>query len=102
VDLARARIAKKRGGRRVRVPLDEGVRWTESPDHILALEDALERFAREEPRKAELVTLRFFGGMSIPEPAARLRVSVPTAERWWSFAGVCLYAELSQSNSEIE
>ena len=69
VDHARKRNAEKRGGRQQRVSLDESVRWIESPDHILALEDCLARFAAEEPRKAELVQLRFFAGMTIPEAA---------------------------------
>jgi RNA polymerase sigma factor (TIGR02999 family) len=100
VDHARSRNADKRGGRRQRVSLDESVRWTESPDHILALEDALDRFAVEEPRKAELVVLRFFAGMTIPEAALALSVSVPTAERWWTFARTWLYAELAGENQE--
>ncbi len=56
--------------------------------------EALDRLAAIEPRKAELVTLRFFGGMSTPEAAAALGVSVPTAERWWAFARSWLYTEL--------
>ena len=100
VDHARARTAEKRGGRRQRVPLDEAVRWSECPDHVLALEDALHRFAAEEPRKAELVVLRFFAGMTIPEAAQALGVSVPTAERWWAFARTWLYADLGEDNSE--
>ena len=100
VDHARSRNADKRGGRRQRVSLDESVRWTESPDHILALEDALTRFAAEEPRKAELVQLRFFAGMTIPEAALALGVSVPTAERWWTFSRTWLFADLEGENSE--
>ncbi len=95
VDHARARTADKRGGRWQRVPLDNSVRWTESPDHLLALEDALTRFAVEEPRKAELVVLRFFAGRTIPEAAQALGVSVPTAERWWVYARTWLYADLN-------
>lgn len=100
VDHARARNAEKRGGGRRRVPLDEAIRWRESPEHLLALEDVLKRFAAEEPRKAELVTLRFFGGMTMPEAAQVLGVSVPTAERWWTFARAWLYSELGDENSD--
>ena len=99
VDHARGRVADKRGGHRQRVPLDEAVRWAESPGHILALEDALTRFAVEEPRKAELVVMRFFAGMTIPEAAQALGVSVPTAERWWAYARTWLYADLEGENS---
>jgi hypothetical protein len=52
------------------------MRWNESPDHLLALEDTLARFAVEEPRKAELVVLRFFAGMTIPELRATPRSRV--------------------------
>jgi RNA polymerase sigma factor (TIGR02999 family) len=98
VDHARSRNADKRGGRRQRVSLDESVRWSESPDHILALEDALGRFKAVEPRKAELVVLRFFAGMTMPEAALALGISVPTAERWWTFARTWLYADLAEEN----
>ncbi|MFO0936340.1 MAG: ECF-type sigma factor [Gemmataceae bacterium] len=100
VDHARARTTGKRGGRWARVPLDDAAKWAESPDHLLDLDDALARFAAEEPRKAELVALRFFGGMSIPSAAAALGVSVPTAERWWAFARTWLYAELDGEKFE--
>jgi RNA polymerase sigma factor (TIGR02999 family) len=100
VDHARARAADKRGGRRKRVPLDQTAGWAESPEHLLDLNDALARFAAEEPRKAELVVLRFFGGQSTAEAAAALGVSVPTAERWWAFARTWLYAELDGEKIE--
>lgn len=95
VDHARARLADKRGGGRRRVPLDETARWADSPADLLALNDALDRFAAEEPRKAELVTLRFFAGMTVPEAAEALGVSLATAERWWAFARAWLYADLA-------
>jgi RNA polymerase sigma factor (TIGR02999 family) len=97
VDHARARATRKRGGRQ-RVPLDEAAWVIESPEHLLALDEALARFAAEEPRKAELVVLRFFGGMTLPEAAQAQGVSVPTAERWWAFARAWLYAELDGDN----
>jgi RNA polymerase sigma factor (TIGR02999 family) len=98
IDHARTRLAKKRGGGRDRVPLDESVRWTDSPQHLVDLDDALRRLAAEEPKKAELVTLRFFAGMTTPEAAAALGVSVPTAERWWTFARTWLLADLEGEN----
>jgi RNA polymerase sigma factor (TIGR02999 family) len=100
VDHARARAAEKRGGQRNRVPLAAAAEWAVSPEHLLDLDDALARFAVEEPRKSELVVLRFFGGMSTPAAAAALGVSVPTAERWWAFARTWLYAELDGENIE--
>ena len=101
VDHARSRAAKKRGGRRTRVPMDGLAQWSESPDDLLDLEAALTRFAAEEPRKAELVVLRFFAGSTTTEAAAALGVSVPTAERWWAFARAWLYADLGGENSAI-
>jgi RNA polymerase sigma factor (TIGR02999 family) len=101
VDHARAKHTDKRSGRRERVPLDEVISGTATPAHLLAVEDALTRFAAEEPRKAELVTLRFFAGMTTAEAAQALCVSVPTAERWWTFARAWLYADLDAENSRI-
>jgi RNA polymerase sigma factor (TIGR02999 family) len=98
VDHARTRLAKKRGGGRHRIPLDESARWTDSPEQLMDLDDALRRLAAEEPKKAELVTLRFFAGMTTPEAAAALGVSVPTAERWWTFARAWLLADLEDEN----
>jgi RNA polymerase sigma factor (TIGR02999 family) len=95
IDHARARLAAKRGGGRKRVPLEEIHRIAESAEGLIALDDALAQFAADEPRKAELVKLRFFAGLSTPEAATALGVSVPTAERWWAFARTWLYAELS-------
>ena len=67
---------------------------TESPDNLLALDEALTRFAAEEPAKAELVQLRFFAGMTTAEAAAALDISVATAERWWAYARTWLFSEL--------
>jgi RNA polymerase sigma factor (TIGR02999 family) len=94
VDHARARAAGKRGGGWTRVELADWQKAAQVPERVLALSEALERLAAREPRKAELVTLRFFGGMSMPEAADALGVSLPTAERWWAFARSWLYAEL--------
>jgi RNA polymerase sigma factor (TIGR02999 family) len=94
VDHARARCADKRGGRWTRVELADWHKAAQAPEQVLALHEALERFAASEPRKAELVSLRFFGGLSMPESADTLGVSLPTAERWWAFARSWLYTEL--------
>jgi RNA polymerase sigma factor (TIGR02999 family) len=94
VDIARRKQSVRHGGERKRVPLHDHHRITESPDDLLALNDALTRFAAEEPAKAELVKLRIFAGMSIPEAAAALNISVATAERWWAYARTWLFTEL--------
>ncbi|HEY7155147.1 MAG TPA: ECF-type sigma factor, partial [Gemmataceae bacterium] len=86
VENARRKQAVKRGGGRRRVPLEEFHRITQSPEDLLDLDDALTQFAAEEPDKARLVQLRFFAGLSTPDAAAALGISVATAERWWTFA----------------
>jgi RNA polymerase sigma factor (TIGR02999 family) len=96
VENARRKHAAKRGGGTRRVPLEEFHRVAESPQDLLDLDDALTRFAAEEPDKAQLVQLRFFAGLSTPEAAAALGVSVATAERWWAYARAWLFAELSE------
>ena len=95
VDRARARNAEKRGGRWSRAELADWHKVAQTPEQVLALNEALDRFAATEPRKAELVTLRFFGGMTMPQVADALGVSLPTAERWWAFARSWLFTELS-------
>ena len=99
VDHARAKLADKRGGRR-RVPLDEAHRVADTPDGLLAVDDALTRFAALDPAKAELVKLRFFAGLTTPEAAASLGISVATAERWWAFARTWLYADLADGDEK--
>src|SRR5215472_8912306 len=94
VENTRRKQAGKRGGGARRVPLEEFHRVTESPEDLLDLDDALTRFAAEEPDKARLVQLRFFAGLSTPDAAATLGISVATAERWWTFARAWLYSEL--------
>ncbi len=94
VDNARRNGAVKHGGGKRRVPLEEFHRVTESPEDLLDLDDALTRFAAEEPAKAQLVQLRFFAGVTAPEAAAVLGISVATAERWWTYARAWLYIAL--------
>lgn len=94
IDNARRKGAVRHGGGRHRVALQDHHRMTQAPDGLLALDEALTRFAREEPAKAELVKLRFFAGLTTPEAAAALGISLATAERWWVFARAWLYSEL--------
>jgi RNA polymerase sigma factor (TIGR02999 family) len=94
VENARRKHAAKRGGGARHVPQAEFHRVTESPEDLLDLDDALTRFAAEEPDKARLVQLRFFAGLAMPDAAAALGISVATAERWWAYARAWLYTEL--------
>ena len=84
----------RHGGGRRRVLLVDVQEVNTSPDELLALDDALTRFATQEPAKADLVKLRFFARMSNPEAAAALGISVATAERWWTFARAWLAAAM--------
>ena len=81
--------------------LEEFHRVAESPEDLLDLDDALTRFAAEEPDKARLVQLRFFAGLSTPDAAAALGISVATAERWWTFARAWLYSELQGGEKNL-
>lgn len=100
VENARSKGATKRGGGSNRVPLEEFHRIVDSPDDMMDLDDALNRFAAEEPAKADLVQLRFFAGLSNAEAAEALGISPATAERWWSYAKAWLYSELQSGISE--
>src|SRR5262245_21345030 len=94
IDNARRKATVRHGGLNRRIPLAD-VQQVAAPDELLALDDALTRFAAQEPAKAELVKLRFFARMSNTEAAAALDISVATAERWWAFARTWLYADLA-------
>ena len=96
VDHARARLATKRGGGDVQISLGDVTAAVESPDamDVLALDDALARLAIMDARKARLVELRYFAGLSIPEAAAALGVSQATVIREWAVARMWLRREL--------
>jgi RNA polymerase sigma factor (TIGR02999 family) len=95
VDHARRSATVRHGGDRKRVALDEAQQLSDTPEALLDLDDALIQFAAVEPAKAKLVELRFFAGLTVPEAAAALGVSPATAARWWEFARLWLYTELS-------
>ncbi|CAN5314387.1 sigma-70 family RNA polymerase sigma factor [soil metagenome] len=96
VDHARARHAQKRGGGDVQISLGDAYAAVASPDavDVLALDDALARLAIMDARKARLVELRYFAGLSIPEAAAALGVSQATVIREWAVARMWLRREL--------
>jgi RNA polymerase sigma factor (TIGR02999 family) len=97
VDIARRRRARRRGGAEgVRVPLDNVEVAAPQPDiDLVAIDRALEKLAADEPRKARVVELRFFGGLSMEETAQALGISVRTAHGDWALARAWLYRELS-------
>lgn len=96
VDHARAKQAKKRGGGDQKVSLDQAVLVRpEAPEQFLALDEALERLAKRDPRQARIVELRYFGGLSEEETAEVLEISVRTVKRDWSVARAWLYQQLN-------
>jgi RNA polymerase sigma factor (TIGR02999 family) len=87
VDFARSRHYLKRGGAARLVSLDEALPLSEEPDtDLVALDDALNDLAKMDARKAEVVVLRFFGGLSVEETSEVLKVSPDTVMRDWKFA----------------
>jgi RNA polymerase sigma factor (TIGR02999 family) len=96
VDHARQRQALKRGGGAVKVTLDEATVATESrADELVALDEALEKLARFDERRAKVVELRYFGGLKMEEIADVLKVNLSTVTRDWSAARAWLFATLS-------
>jgi RNA polymerase sigma-70 factor, ECF subfamily len=99
VDHARAHAYQKRGGGARPLPLEEAI--VASPDrapNLLALDEALERLSKRDPRKGKVVELRFFGGLSVEETAAVLNVSPFTVIRDWNFVKAWLSREIKAAN----
>jgi RNA polymerase sigma factor (TIGR02999 family) len=94
VENARRKARTKHGGEYERVELSDAA--GQSPDErLLALNEALDRLASEEPEKAQLVKLRYFGGMQLDEAADALGISRATASRYWTYARAWLYNALA-------
>ena len=94
-DNARRKSRVRHGGGQQRVELDDSATAADSDaDHILAVGDALDKLAQLDPRRAELVKLRYFVGLTFAEAAEVLGISEPTAKRYWSFARAWLYEEI--------
>ena len=101
VDYARSRRYTKRGGEWRQVPLNEAVAvFRDRRTDIVALDDALRDLADIDPRKARIVEIRFFGGLSINETAEVLRVSPETVLRDWRMAKVWLLRQLSRGQAD--
>jgi RNA polymerase sigma factor (TIGR02999 family) len=100
IDRARARKADKRGGGRQRADCDpDQLPAPERSADLLALDEALIRLAAKDPRKAKLVELRYFAGLTLNEAAAALEVSPATADRDWAFARAWLHRELCDEST---
>lgn len=99
VDRARRSLALKRGARAEKVQIDDLDVPSPGPDdQVVALSEALERFAQKDPRKAELVKLRYFAGFSFEDTAMALGIAVPTAKQWWAYARAWLRVEMSNAD----
>ena len=103
VERARGRRADKRGGHAQQVSLDEAADVSsERAADLVALDEALTRLASIDPRKCQLVELKYFGGLTIEEAAEVLEVSTPTVERDWRTARIWLHREISRTVTSDE
>jgi len=99
VEHARKKSSKKRGGDRNRVDFASAdVMAEESPDDLIAMDEALAKFAQVDPLKAELVKLRFFAGLSFEQAAELLDISPATARRHWNYARAWLYGRICSAD----
>ena len=96
VDNARRKQSIKGGGEHVRVELDDHLATTGRPIDLIALDEAMDKLAEQDARKAELVKLRFFGGLSIREAAVALDISESTADADWAFAKAWLKLQMAK------
>ena len=95
IENARRKHAVRHGGGQVKLDIgDIEIAAAGKDDELLAVSDALEKFAAHDKRKAELVKLRYFVGMTTAEAAEVLGISVPTADRWWNFSRAWLFEEI--------
>jgi RNA polymerase sigma factor (TIGR02999 family) len=95
IERARRKLAQKRGARQERLALDEvEIAVDATDDTLLLVNEALEKLKLEDPRAAELVNLRFFGGLTLNDAGQVMGISERTARRTWAFARAWLYKEI--------
>ncbi|MEM7474103.1 MAG: sigma-70 family RNA polymerase sigma factor [Planctomycetota bacterium] len=98
VDHARKLNAKKRGnGLKHSGQIEDAIDGAPLPEEVLHVNDLLDQLEHEYPEKASVVRLRYFAGLTIPETASALELSVPTVNRYWSFARAWLFDKLSSA-----
>ena len=101
VDYARTRQRTKRGGKQLRVTLEDVcVLSPRISEEILAVDESLARLEKMDPRQARVVELRYFSGLTTDEAAEALGISAKTVTREWNLARAWLYADLKQMNPE--
>jgi RNA polymerase sigma factor (TIGR02999 family) len=99
IDRARSKQSLRHGGGQQRIPIDDvQIAAPNQDEELLAVNEALDQFAAQEPRKAELVKLRYFVGMSLKEAGQVLGISEPTAVRWWTFSKTWLYQAIQEAS----
>jgi RNA polymerase sigma factor (TIGR02999 family) len=99
IDNARRKQRLKRGGDREKLDLEDADIAIETPlEDVIALDEALEKLALEDVKKAALVKLRYFAGLTIQEAAKMLDISTATADRYWFYARAWLFDEISKSS----
>ena len=97
INVARRKSALRHGAGQKPLDIQDINMAAPAPDNqLLALDEALGKLAVEHPRKANLVKLRYFAGMSIEEAAKSLEISEATAKRWWAYARAWLFSEIHQ------
>jgi RNA polymerase sigma factor (TIGR02999 family) len=100
VENARRKHSRKRGGGLARHDVDDVQPAAPQPDEeLLALDEALTRLAEKSPQKAELVKLRHFAGLTIPQAAQALGISASTANRHWAYARAWLHQEMAHGHA---
>jgi RNA polymerase sigma factor (TIGR02999 family) len=98
IDRARRKHAARHGGGSEHANVDEvDIAAPAEEDELLAVNEALNRFSAVDAKKAELVKLRYFIGLTIEEAATVLGISEPTAKRWWAYARAWLFREIKSS-----
>jgi RNA polymerase sigma-70 factor (ECF subfamily) len=97
VDHARARRAAKRPGRTMQVTLGDEVESGPREVNIIAIDEALNELAVADPRQAQMVELRFFGGLTLEEVASTLSLSLATVNRQWRLARAWLHQRIASS-----
>ena len=97
VENGRRKRAARHGGGQARLDIHELELAAPAPDdELLAVNDALDKLAARDSKKAELVKLRYFVGLTTEEAAEVLGISVPTADRWWNFSRAWLFEEMER------
>lgn len=98
IDRARSKKRVRHGGKLERVNVDDvEIAAPATERELLDVHEALDAFARIQPQKAELVKLRYFVGLTLPEAADVIGISAPTAERYWAFSRAWLAREISRA-----